>query len=142
MATQATHDILDRSFLRNVCDLNGKNIIVVGGTGSFGRAFVDAVTKRFTVRTVELDLKPRVYSGEDVKAVRDRLGLSQPLFAHFLGVTVNAVRAWENGNKTPSRMACRFLDEIARVPEYWQARISEILVVRTETECDLSSVET
>jgi putative transcriptional regulator len=100
----------------------------------------DAVARRFTVRTVELDLKPRVYHGKDVKAVRDQLGLSQPLFARFLGVTVNAVRAWENGNKRPSGVACRFLDEIARAPRYWQGRINEIIVSRTKTEREVSSV--
>lgn len=80
----------------------------------------EAVAKRFTVRTVELDLKPRSYTSEEVKKVRDLLGLSQPLFARFLGVSVKAVRAWENGGKKPSDMACRFLDEIAVKPDYWR----------------------
>ena len=44
----------------------------------------DAVTKRYTVRTVQLDLDPKSYTGEDVKKVREVLGLSQPLFARFL----------------------------------------------------------
>ena len=65
----------------------------------------EAVTRRFTVRTVELDLKPRTYTAAEVKNVRDLLGLSQPLFARFLGVSVQAVQAWENGGKTPSEMA-------------------------------------
>ncbi len=60
---------------------------------------LDAVAKRYTVRTVELDLEPSDYSGEDVRGVRELLGLSQALFARFLGVTVNAVRSWENGGQ-------------------------------------------
>src|SRR4051812_8006445 len=80
------------------------------------------VTKRFTVRTIELDLKSRIYSGEEVKKVRDLLGLSQPLFARFLGVSVKTVRAWENGVQRPSDMACRFLEELALKPDYWRAR--------------------
>jgi putative transcriptional regulator len=91
----------------------------------------EAVAKRFTVRTVELDLTPRPYTGEEVKRVRDLLGLSQPLFARFLGVSVKAVRAWENGGKKPSDMACRFLDEIALKPDYWRERVNQLVVVRT-----------
>jgi putative transcriptional regulator len=90
----------------------------------------DAVAKRYTVRTVEFDLKPRIYTGEEVKRVRDLLGLSQPLFARFLGVSVNAVRAWENGGKKPSDLACRFLDEIALKPDYWRQRVGELIKMR------------
>jgi putative transcriptional regulator len=90
----------------------------------------EAVTKRFTVRTVELDLKPRSYTGEEVKKVRDLLGLSQPLFARFLGVSVKAVRAWENGGKKPSDMACRFLDEIALKPDYWRERVRQVITAK------------
>jgi putative transcriptional regulator len=91
----------------------------------------EAVTRRFTVRTVELDPKPRSYTGGEVKRVRDLLGLSQPLFARFLGVSVKAVRAWENGGKKPSDIACRFLDEIALKPDYWRERVDQLVVART-----------
>jgi putative transcriptional regulator len=90
----------------------------------------EAVTKRFTVRTVELDLTPRTYTAEEVKNVRDLLGLSQPLFARFLGVSIQAVHAWENGGKTPSEMARRFLDEIALNPEYWRDRVLQMIVTK------------
>ena len=107
---------------------------IVGALTEFYEALKEgseAVTKRFTVRTVELNLKPRSYTGEDVRRVRDLLGLSQPLFARFLGVSVKAVRAWENGGKKPSDMACRFLDEIALKPDYWRERINQLVVART-----------
>lgn len=91
----------------------------------------DAVTRRFTVRTVELDLEPRVYTGEDVKRIRNMLGLSQVLFARFLGVTVGAVRSWETGGKKPSNMAARFLDEIRLRPEAFKQRIREAIVSRS-----------
>jgi putative transcriptional regulator len=90
----------------------------------------DAVAKRFTVRTVELDLKPCAYTDREVKKARDLLGLSQPLFARFLGVSVKAVRAWENGGKRPSDMACRFLDEIALNPDYWRERIRQLMIAK------------
>jgi putative transcriptional regulator len=91
----------------------------------------EVVAKRFTVRTVDLDVTPRAYTGEEVKKVRDLLGLSQPLFARFLGVSVKAVRAWETGGKKPSDMACRFLDEIALKPDYWRERVGQLMVAKT-----------
>jgi putative transcriptional regulator len=102
----------------------------------------DAVAKRFTVRTIELDLKPRAYTGAEVKKVRDLLGLSQPLFARFLGVSVKAVRAWETGGKRPSDMACRFLDEIAIRPDYWRDRISQVIIAKTRARNTSRGAET
>jgi putative transcriptional regulator len=91
----------------------------------------EAIAKRFTVRTVGLDVKPRAYTREEVTEVRDLLGLSQPLFARFLGVSVQAVRAWENGGQRPSAIACRFLDEIALKPDYWRERVGQLMIAKT-----------
>lgn len=92
----------------------------------------EAVGRRFTVRTVELNLEPKAYTGEDVKKVRGILGLSQPLFARFLGVSVNAVRNWENGGQTPSTLACRFLDEISHNPELFKERVRNAIVSKSK----------
>ncbi len=92
----------------------------------------EAVARRYTVRTVELNLEPRNYTSQDVKKVRSILGLSQPLFARFLGVTVNAVRNWENGGQTPSKLACRFLDEINHNPELFKERIRDAIVSKSK----------
>jgi putative transcriptional regulator len=106
---------------------------IVGALTEFYEALQEgpaAVAKRFTARTIEFDLKPRTYAGKDVEKVRDLLGLSQPLFARFLGVSVTAVRSWENGGKKPSDMACRFLDEIALKPDYWRERVGQLMVFK------------
>ena len=92
------------------------------------------LSERFTVRTVELDLKPRVYTGEDVRRTREILGLSQPLFARFLGVSPRTVRSWEQEEKTPSPMACRFLDEIATAPEHWKERLKVMIHVKADEQ--------
>ncbi len=39
---------IGRDFLTPRADLNGKTVLITGGTGSFGRAFVDMVTRNFT----------------------------------------------------------------------------------------------
>jgi putative transcriptional regulator len=72
-----------------------------------------------------LDLLPDTYSPAKVKQTREVLGVSQTLFAQFLGVSGKSVAAWERGAKTPQTIACRFMDEIRRNPPYWQSRFKE-----------------
>jgi putative transcriptional regulator len=105
---------------------------IVGALNGFLDAIREGgeIAERFTVRTVELNLEPRVYTGEDVKATRATLGLSQVLFARFLGVSVNAVRAWERDGRKIPKIAARFLDEIAFSPDHWKARIRESIVTK------------
>lgn len=89
-----------------------------------------SLPKKYTCRRVVLDLEPQPYTAEQVKATRSLLNASQELFARFLGVSVQAVRKWEGG-KTPGDMACRFMDEIRRNPDYWRTRLRESIRVRT-----------
>lgn len=49
-----------------------------------------------------------------VKALRERLGLTQEQFAHRLGVTFASVNRWENGQVKPSPMARQKLEELDR----------------------------
>jgi DNA-binding transcriptional regulator YiaG len=99
------------------------------------RAFTDAlehdeVAKRFRCKTLELQLKPRLYSPSKVRKVRQLVGASQEVFALLLGVTVRAVRSWEVGKQEPSRLASRFMDEIQRNPKYWIGRLQEAAVAK------------
>ncbi len=59
---------------------------------------------------------------KDVKAARQALGVSQPVFALILGASVQAVRAWEQGTKPPSGVARRLIGEIRHDPAYWRKR--------------------
>jgi putative transcriptional regulator len=80
---------------------------------------------RLTVRTYRVDFTPRAFSRDDVRRVRDLLGMSQVVFAAFLGVDANTVRSWEQGKRPPSTMARRFLSEIEGDPEYWRKRAAQ-----------------
>ena len=90
----------------------------------------EAVSEKFTVRTIRLNLQPTAYAPAAVRKTRDLLKLSQPLFAKFLGVSVQTVRAWEQGDNIPSDMAARFLDEINANPIYWQRRLQSAAVAQ------------
>ncbi|HBI43728.1 MAG TPA: transcriptional regulator [Planctomycetales bacterium] len=101
--------------------------------------FTDALEKgevaqRLTCRQVKLNLESSHYSPQLVKSTRKVLGVSQPLFARFLGVSAKTVRSWEQGVNPPSPMACRFMDEIRRAPAHWAARLREVVV--TDSACE------
>jgi DNA-binding transcriptional regulator YiaG len=83
----------------------------------------EPLERHFTVRTYKVDFRPRDYGPDDVRRVRGLLGMSQVLFAGFLGVDANTVRSWEQGTRPPSSIARRFMDEIEGDPTYWRHRI-------------------
>jgi DNA-binding XRE family transcriptional regulator len=64
----------------------------------------------------------------DVRRVRDLLGMSQVVFARFLGVDPNTVRSWEQGTRPPSSIARRFMGEIEEDPAYWRQRVARKVV--------------
>lgn len=75
---------------------------------------------RFTVRTVSVPDEPKTYDANAVRATRDMIGVSQPIFAHLLGVSAMLVRAWEQGQRVPALWARRLLDEVNRDPRHWR----------------------
>ena len=101
---------------------------ILAGLNEFADALEDGnddVLQKFTCHRVILDLKPESYSPEKVKTTRDTLSASQVLFAKFLGASVKTVRSWEQGIAEPNPMACRFMDEIRRNPDYYRKRLQE-----------------
>lgn len=63
----------------------------------------------------ELCLPPkRTFTAADVKRVRAKTHMSQPVFAILLGVGTNTIAQWEQGHKKPSGASARLLDVIDR----------------------------
>ncbi|MEX2309716.1 MAG: helix-turn-helix domain-containing protein [Pirellulales bacterium] len=88
------------------------------------------IPDKYTCRRMVLDLHPQRYTATQVKSTRKLLQVSQALFAQFLGVSPQTVRSWEQGKTPPKDIACRFMDEIRRNPEYWRQRIAESAKMR------------
>jgi DNA-binding transcriptional regulator YiaG len=84
----------------------------------------EALPARLTVRSCRAEFVRPSYGPEDVRRVRDLLGMSQVVFASFLGVDPNTVRSWEQGTRPPSSIARRFMGEIEEDPDYWRRRIA------------------
>ena len=60
---------------------------------------------------------PPIYDPAAIRRLRDRLGMSQTVFADLLSVSPAAVRAWESGAREPSGVARRLMQIVERVPE-------------------------
>jgi putative transcriptional regulator len=48
-------------------------------------------------------------SAREIRAIRERAGVSQAVFAEHIGVTTGLVSKWERGEKRPSHMALKVL---------------------------------
>lgn len=51
-------------------------------------------------------------SPEEIKAIRESLGITQERFAHLLGATCGTVNRWENGKFIPSRLYIKEIKEL------------------------------
>ena len=79
---------------------------------------------KLTLKTVEIP-DPPTFTPASIHRLRDRLGLSQGLFAKLVGVSRKLVEAWEAGSRTPSPMARRLLEAIAKKPsDYVRRRVA------------------
>ena len=75
------------------------------------------------LRTSELEIAEpaRPWKKEQISKLRKlRFGMSQPMFASILSVTASTVRAWEQGQKSPSGAARRLLEVAAIAPEVFK----------------------
>lgn len=71
-----------------------------------------ARTKTLTIMPIE------AFSASEIKEIRKSTGLTQVLFAKFLGVSLKTVEAWEAGRNQPGGAACRMLSITKRDPQF------------------------
>lgn len=75
-------------------------------SGALDEAINDTKTKKLP-RNVR---KPAgVYTSAQVKNIREKIGLTQKLFAKYIGVSTKTVEAWEAGRNKPSGPSNRLL---------------------------------
>lgn len=68
------------------------------------------VDKQTMRRFDEMCLTPvRNFSPKEIRALREREGLSQPVFARYLNVTKSLVSQWERGEKHPRGASAKLL---------------------------------
>jgi len=85
--------------------------------------------KTLNVSEVNLPQMPPGWTQKQIIRLRtERLGVSQPLFASYLGVSVGALRSWEQGLKHPSSTARRLLQVLSKDPERFIRLIKDLRV--------------
>ena len=75
-----------------------------------------------TVRQADVDAPP-IFDRTHVRMIREKLHVSQPIFAAALGVSEQTVAAWEQGRRTPDGSARRLLELIDEHPAALLAKI-------------------
>lgn len=61
-------------------------------------------------RKTTLSIAPlETFTSIEIKRIRNNVGMTQVLFAKYMGVSVKTVEAWESGRNHPDGTACRLL---------------------------------
>lgn len=71
-----------------------------------------ANTRTLSITPVE------AFTASEIKAIRKNAGMTQVLFAKYLGVSLKTVEAWEAGRNQPSGTACRMLSITKKDPQF------------------------
>lgn len=73
------------------------------------------ISKRTMCRYDALCLEPiPAYNNEDIRAMREKLNLSQTVLASVLNISVSTIRKWEQGDKQPSGPSLKLLNLLDR----------------------------
>lgn len=75
-----------------------------------------------TVRSATVASAPS-YGPKEIAGLREKMELSQPLFADVLNVSPNTVRAWEQGKRAPDGAAVRLLQVMEEHPAWMLAKV-------------------
>lgn len=73
---------------------------------------LQADTKTLSVAPVEK------FTAAEIKVIRKNTGMTQVLFAKYLGVSLKTVEAWEAGRNRPSGTAARLLAITRNDPQF------------------------
>ena len=85
-----------------------------------GKRIIESMKEALSISCGELSReKYKIYIPEsiDVKAIREKMGLSQSSFANNFGLSVYTLRNWEQGKRQPDPAARAYLKVIEKVPD-------------------------
>jgi putative transcriptional regulator len=93
-----------------------------------GKRIIEGMKEALAISKRELPPETyRIHVPEsvDVKAIREKMGLSQSSFANRFGLSVYALRNWEQGKRQPDPAARAYLKVIDKAPEI----VAQVLAV-------------
>ena len=85
-----------------------------------GRRIIESMKEALAISRGELSsekYKIHIPESINVKAIREKMGLSQFSFANQFGLSVYALRNWEQGKRQPDPAARAYLKVIEKVPD-------------------------
>ena len=78
----------------------------------YEKGHLKATTKTLSITPIE------EFTATEIKDIRKNAGMTQVLFAKYLGVSVKTVEAWEAGRNHPNGTACRMLSITKKDPQF------------------------
>ncbi|MER8440493.1 DNA-binding transcriptional regulator [Mesorhizobium sp. M1312] len=57
---------------------------------------------------------PQEFAPDEIKALREKSHVSEPVFARYLNTSESTVQKWETGGKRPSGMALKLLSVVQK----------------------------
>ena len=78
----------------------------------------NARLEKVTLRTFEVDFNPApTIDAKTVIAIRERLNLSQSVFANYLRTNLRTLENWEQGRAKPNAQAALLIHLVDRFPD-------------------------
>lgn len=88
----------------------GKNSVYESIMVGLNEALEDAQSEKPVLKRNKVTVEPvKVFEADEVKKIRTSTGMSQKIFASYMGVSDKTVEAWEAGTNHPSGAASRLL---------------------------------
>lgn len=85
-------------------------------------AYQQHQTGKLTLKTVTVECpEPVQISPEEIRAIREKLQLSQAVFARKLRTSVRTYQGWEQGKTRPNPQAALLLRMVERSPQVFTA---------------------
>lgn len=81
-------------------------------------SFTEKELKELGVEIPEIEM-----SAKDIQAIRERIKISQSVFAKILNVSSSSVRQWEQGKRTPTGSTKVLLELLRKNPNILNYRI-------------------
>lgn len=81
---------------------------------AYERGELPAKTKTITIQPIQH------FAASEIKKIRAETGMTQAIFAEFMGVSVKTIESWEAGRNHPAGAACRLLDLTKADPQFPQ----------------------
>src|SRR5215469_11073352 len=113
MTTQSHSEFAERTFISPTwnCDLDNKDLMIIGGTGSFGKALVTTLLERFKLRRLI------VYSRDELKQFEMQQkwnGTEMRYFIFFKDAATTDIYTLSLHDSLPPPHACGSIDNLPR----------------------------